>query len=370
MAFSDTLLVTTIRERRAVDCNQGVGVGLVGFGRVGRGLFREISSHRRGLRVHAIAEVNPKGRPPEDLTADLAYLLAHDPAYGRYPGRVQAQGTCLVVDDSVVPVYFHEDPAAIDWRAVAVEILVEASGDPAAAQSAGRLAGTAVPKVVVTRSAAAAHATLVRGLNLESYDPARHHLVSCSTCTANALAPVLAVVDRAFGVVSAAIATIHPALSGDTLLDAPAAEAPAGRSGLGVRPVGSEVARTTAQLLPHLEGRLTAMSLRVPTLLVNALVADVVLEHPPASSDEVVRVLREACDGPLGGVAALEEGFLGRPRVAADFLGDPHSARVDLNWLALCGPQLRLFLWHDNEYAYCCRVADTLEVIAAGLSGG
>jgi glyceraldehyde 3-phosphate dehydrogenase len=180
---------------------------------------------------------------------------------------------------------------------------------------------------------------------------------------------VLKVLDEAFGVVSAGIATIHPALSGDTLLDAPAAEASAGRSGLGVRPVNSEVARTTAQLLPHLSGRLMAMSFRVPTLLVNALLADLVLERPPANLEAVIQVLATAMAGPLKDVAALEEGFLGRPRVAADFLGDPHSARVDLNWLSLCGPLLRLLLWHDNEYAYCRRVADTLEEIARGLPG-
>jgi len=272
------------------------------------------------------------------------------------------------VDGRPVPVLYGGQPRRVDWRGLGVSMLVEASGDAAAAREAAALAGQGVDKVVITRSAQTADATLVRGLNLETYDPARHHVVSCSTCTANALAPVLKVLDQAFGVQSAGIATIHPALSGDTLLDAPAPEAAAGRSGLGVRPVGSEVARTTAQLLPHLAGRLMAMSFRVPTLLVNALLADLVLERPPASREEVVRVLRQAIQGPLKDVVALEEGFLGRPRVAADFLGDPHSARVDLNWMCLSGALLRVLLWHDNEHAYCLRVADTLEAMARHLA--
>ena len=347
---------------------QMTGVGLIGFGRVGRGLFRELFAKRPGLWVRAVAEVNPCGRPPAELTADLAYLLAHDQACGRFPGQVSAQGANLLVEGQAIPVFYGGQPQAVAWREMGVDILVEASGDPLAAEAAGALAGQAVAKVVITRSALSAHATLVRGLNLDSYDPARDHLISCSTCTANALAPVLKVLDQAYGVASAAVATVHPALSGDTLLDAPAPEAAAGRSGLGVRPVASEVARTTAQLLPHLEGRLMAMSLRVPTLLVNALIADLVLERPPEGVDQVAELLRAACAGPLQGVAALEEGFLGRPRVAADFLGDPHSALVDLNWLGLRGPLLRLLIWHDNEYAYCCRVADTLEVIARHLA--
>jgi len=344
-----------------------IGIGLMGFGRVGRGLFRELWRRGGGLKVAMVCEVNPCGRDPSDLTANLAYLLAHDPAYGRFPAPVAAEGCDLLVDGRRVPVLYGGRPRQVDWRSLGVSVLVEASGDQAAAQEAASLAGAEVAKVVITRSAQAADATLVRGINLDTYDPSRQHVISCSTCTANALAPVLKVLDQAFGVQSAGIATIHPALSGDTLLDAPALEAAAGRSGLGVRPVTSEVARTTAQLLPHLAGRLMAMSFRVPTLLVNALLADLVLERPPARREEVIAVLAQAARGPLEGVMALEEGFLGRPRVAADFLGDPHSARVDLNWLALSGGLLRVLLWHDNEYAYCCRVADTLELIASGL---
>ncbi len=343
------------------------GIGIIGFGRVGRGLLRELRQSP-DLELRALAEVNPGGRDPVELTADLAYLLAHDPAYGRFPDPVGVEGTSLVVDGRAIPVIYDHRPAAVDWAGLWVELLVEASGDPAAAAQAASLAGDRVAKVVITRSEAAADIILVRGVNWETYDPARHHVVSCSTCTANALAPVLAVIQAAYGVESGAIATIHPALSGDTLLDAPAPQASAGRSGLTVRPVTSEVARTTAQLLPALAGRLSAMSLRVPTLLVNALLADLVLTRPPAGADQVVELLRAACAGPLLGVMAIEEGFLGRPRVAADFVGDTHSGLVDINWMSLNRALLRLLIWHDNERAYCCRVADTLRLIAGHMA--
>lgn len=339
------------------------GVGVIGLGRVGRTLVRELWLRGQGGALMAVAEVNPAGRDAAELTADLAYLLAHDPSYGRFPAPVSAQGANLVIAGRAVPVFYGGSPAAVDWAAQGVNVLVEASGDPAAAAEASGLAGGAVAKVLITRSEAAADVTLVKGVNWDAYDPIRHRVVSCSTCTANALAPVLKVIDAAFCVASGAIATIHPALSGDTLLDAPAPQASAGRSGLTVRPVTSEVARTTAQVLPQLKGRLSAMSLRVPTLLVNALIADLVLTRPPAGVDDVVALLEAACAGPLAGIAAIERGFLGRPRVAADFLGDTHSALVDINWMSLNGALLRLLLWHDNERAYCARVADALALV-------
>ncbi len=349
------------------DRPQMTPIGLIGFGRVGRRLLRELCARTGGCPVAAVAETGLGGRDAEDMTRDLAYLLAHDSAAGRFPGRVEVRGSSLVVGGRQVPVFYGGHPAKIDWAGLGVRLVVEASGDPSAAGEARSLVGRGVEKLVITRSEARADVIVVRGVNLDSYDPARHHVVSCSTCTANALAPVLKLLDEAYGIEAGSLASVHPALSGDTLLDSPACLGVKGRSGLFVRPVMSEMARTTAALLPRLAGRLVAMSLRVPTLVVNALLADLTLARPPARREEAVELLRRAAAGPLQGVMALEEGFLGQARAAVDFAGDPHSALVDLNWLELSGPLLRLLLWHDNEYAYVCRVADTLEMIDRSL---
>lgn len=344
------------------------GIGLIGFGRVGRGLLRELFRRGTAGQVVCLAELNPSGRDTRQSTANLAYLLAADSTYGPFPGRVEAEGTSLLLEGRPVPVHFTSHPEQVDWAAAGARVVVEASGDPQATAEVRGLLSRGVAKVVLTRSAASADATLVKGLNLSDYDPTAHHLVSCSTCTANALAPLLAVIDQAYGVKRCAVTTVHPALSGDTLLDAPAAEFAAGRSGLGLRAVASEVARTTGQLLPALQGRLTGMSLRVPTLAVNALVADACLARPPGGRGAVEDLLAAAvAEGPLQEVVALERGILGHPRPASDFLGDPHSAVVDLHWLELSGELLRLLIWHDNEYAYCCRVVDTLELITSRL---
>ena len=343
------------------------GLGLIGFGRVGRRLFRELAG-RDALEVRSISELNPCQLQPDEITANLAYLLAHDSVAGPFPGSVSAQGQNLMVDGRALPVSCGQAPENIDWSGHGVRILVNATGDPGSMARSAALAGRAVEKVVVTSPWDQAQVTLIKGVNLDEYDPAGHQVVSCSSCTANALAPVLKVLDEAFTVAQAGTISVHPALSGDTLLDTPTKEFSAGRSGLGLRPVNSEMASTAATALPHLKGNILAMALRVPTQAVNALLAHIVLAEPPAGSAAVREVLAQAAQGPLAGVLALDEGFMGRPKVAQDFAGDPHSAIVDLNWLELTGPLLRLLIWHDNEYAYCCRVADTLETVAAGLS--
>jgi glyceraldehyde 3-phosphate dehydrogenase len=339
------------------------GIGLIGFGRVGRGLLRALQDRGRMDALRLISEANPCGRDPEELAANLAYLLAADSVAGPFPAEVSAQGTSLVLNGREVPMVFDQGPGEVDWAAHGVDLLVEASGDDASVKAAANLAGGAVKKVVITRSEAGAQVTLVRGVNLDFYDPAIHHVISCSTCTANAAAPVLMVLDQAFGIEEGSLLSVHPSLSGDTLLDGPDQDFTAGRSGFGVRPVPSEVARTTAQVLPQLEGRLASMSLRVPTTIVNALYADLLLARPPASLKEVIDILEAEASDKLAGVMTLERGILGRSRPAVDHAGNPHSSVLDLNWLALTGSMLRVLIWHDNEYAYCQRVADALELI-------
>ncbi len=344
------------------------GVGLIGFGRVGRGLLRELHQRRLGLEVRAVCELNPRGREPGELVANLAYLLKHDSTSGALSAPVSARGQVLLLDQREIPVFLDRAPGQVDWAGLGVGVLVEASGDPRAADQAAALAGGAVDRVLITRSAQPAQVTLVPGVNLSHYDPRRHRVVSCSTCTANAAAPVLMVLDRDFGIRRASLISVHPALSGDTILDAPHPLFAAGRSGLGLRPVPSQAARTTAQVLPRLEGRLMAMTLRVPTPVVNALMVDAVLSRPPGDGQAVISALERAAGEELAGIMALERGFMNQPRVAVDFAGSRYSALVDLNWLALEGPLLRLLIWHDNETAYCARVADILETVAAQSS--
>ena len=344
------------------------GLGLIGFGRVGRTLTRVL--HQRGAldSLACISELNPSGRDPAELTANLAYLLAQDSVYGPFSGEVSAEGENLIINGRPVRCCYFADPREVDWAGHGVKLVVEATGDPTATAAASGLLERGVVKVVITRQEAASHIALVRGLNLEDYDPARHHLISCSTCTANALAPVLSVIDHDYGVAWAGVASIHPALSCDTLLDGPADQFALGRSGLGVRAASSGVAESVGRLLPRLAERISAMTFRVPSTTVNALLADMVLQRPPAEAGQVLAMLEQAAAGPLAGVMRLDHGFLGRPRAAEDFKADPHSAVVDAAWLELKGPMLRLLLWHDNEWGYCQRAADIIQRVSSLLT--
>ncbi|KIX15668.1 glyceraldehyde 3-phosphate dehydrogenase NAD-binding domain-containing protein [Dethiosulfatarculus sandiegensis] len=339
-----------------------IGIGLIGLGRVGRGLFREILC-RGGYEVRAVSEVNPQNRETKETAANLAYLLAHDTTYGPCNQEISCTEGNILVNGAQLRLFLNQAPQDIDWAGLGVEVLIDATGDPGSVEKASSLAPEKVKKVLITRSVNKAQATLARGVNFDDYDPRNHHAISCSTCTANALAPTLKVLDQAYGVDQVSVTSVHPALSGDSLLDSPAGEFSAGRSGLGVRPVNSSVPRTTAQLLPELEGKIMAMTLRVPTLVVNALMVDVVLKDPPQSKAQVTEIFQTASQSELKDVLCLDQGFCGRPKVAGDFIQTTFSAVIDNNWLDLNGSFLRMLIWHDNEYAYCCRVVDTLEVI-------
>jgi glyceraldehyde 3-phosphate dehydrogenase len=298
------------------------------------------------------------------MAANLAYLLAHDTTYGPCNQEILSQDDKILVNGVELRLFLNQEPEQIDWAGLGVEVLIDATGDPASVEKAVGLAPEKVKKVLITRSVKRAQATLARGVNFDHYNPREHHAISCSTCTANALAPTLMVLDNAYGVERVSVTSVHPALSGDALLDAPSAEFSAGRSAMGVRPVKSSVPETTAQLLPQLKDKIMAMTLRVPTLVVNALMVDVVLKHQPQTKAEVAEIFQTVSQSELKDVLCLDQGFCGQPKVANDFAQTTYSAVIDQNWLDLNGPILRILIWHDNEYAYCCRVVDTLEVIA------
>lgn len=341
------------------------GLGLIGLGRVGRGVVREL--HRRGLidQIRVISELAPARRSPEQHTVDLAYLLAHDSTYGPMPATVEAKGREIIIDGHAVAVSHEPQPGRVPWDVLGVDLVVEATGDPAVMSEARTVLQGGVQRVLLTGYGEESEVTLVRGVNWGRYDPDAHRLIGCSTCTANALGPILKSLLADYGINRVAITSVHPALSNDTFLDSPGYPAAAGRSGLTVRAVPSGMARSLAQLLPGLNGKITALSLRVPTATVNALVVDVDLQRPPRGRDQVQAAFEQYAAGELKGVLRLDAGFFGRCRTAADFIGDPHSAVIDLNWVDLVDGGLRFLVWHDNEFAYCCRVVDLVQKIMA-----
>jgi len=343
--------------------SRSVGIGLVGLGRIGRGIVRELAKAGWPVRVNAIAEINPRGRPEPEMVANLAYLLEFDSTYGRFPGRVEADGTRLILDGTPAKVFFSPDPAQVDWRARGCEIVVEASGDERVGAAAARLVDQGL-KVLITRSAAHADIVLIRGFNWNAYDPARHRVVACGSCTLNAAAPVVKLVERHWGVEELNALSVHPALSADRLLDAPAGEFAEGRGAWAIRPVRSGLAHGLQLLMPELKGKVSAMTMRVPTQVVNALVLVFNLRRPPASVSEVMERFEEASREELAGVVEVNRGRYGQGLVSVDFTGAEASAIVDRLWCDLRGRMLRMVVWHDNEAGYCRRVVESIGLVA------
>jgi glyceraldehyde 3-phosphate dehydrogenase len=343
-----------------------------GLGRVGRALLRAIRSDPErfaGLELVAVNDVVP--------AATLARLLARDTLYGVFPGEpgtVAAEGDALLLEGRRVPVLHHPEPGTVPWSSHGARIVVEASGSITRGSEARRHLGGTVERVVAAwnpepeaerDAGAGVDWTVCLGINETEYDPSRHRVISNASCTTNAIAPVVKVLEAAFGVRHGLVNTIHGYTGNQQLLDGPHSEARRMRSAtLNLIPVPTRAAVAVAAVLPSMAGKLDGFGVRVPSPSMALL--DVVVElEQPATPDAVREPFRQAAAGPLRGILAVTEEEL----VSSDFLGNPHSAIVDLpliQSIASEGSMLRVAAWYDNESGYAHRLAELLVLLARG----
>jgi glyceraldehyde 3-phosphate dehydrogenase len=324
-----------------------VRVGINGFGRIGRNVFRAAASRAQG-EVEIVA-VN-------DLTdaKTLAYLLAYDSVFGRYPGTVEHEGDAIIVDGTPIRVLAERDPANLAWGDMGVDVVVESTGFfTKRADAAKHLAGGA-KKVIISAPATEPDLTIVLGVNDDQYDPATHDVVSNASCTTNCLAPVAKVLDDAFGLEQGFMTTCHAYTNDQRILDLPHSDLRRARAAaLSIIPTSTGAARAIGEVLPHLKGKLDGMALRVPTP--DGSVVDLVASLRDApSKDEINEALREAANGPMKGILGCCED----PMVSRDVIGDPHSSLVDTDLTMTMGNQAKVISWYDNEWGYSCRVVD------------
>lgn len=324
-----------------------VPFALNGLGRIGRALLR-IAAERDDVVLVAANDLVP--------TEELARLVRRDSIHGPFAGRVGACAGALTVDDRSIPVFAEAEPARVPWEGTGSRIVVEATGrflDHGAA--GGHLRGQ-VERVILSANAPDADVTLCLGVNEGAYDPARHRVVSNSSCTTNCLAPLLAVLDDAFGVERALATTIHPYTVNQRLLDLPHPDPRRSRAAaLNVVPTATTAPRAVDRLLPRLAGRVEGLAVRVPTA--SAALLDLTAELAVDSDPETLRAAfrAAAASGPLAGILAVEEEDL----VSSDFLGSSASATVDLPLVQVAGRRLaRVVAWYDNEWGYATRLAD------------
>ncbi len=324
-----------------------VRVGINGFGRIGRNVFRAAASRAQG-EVEIVA-VN-------DLTdaKTLAYLLAYDSVFGRYPGTVEHEGDAIIVDGTPIRVLAERDPGNLAWGDMGVDVVVESTGFfTKRADAAKHLAGGA-KKVIISAPATEPDLTIVLGVNDDQYDPAKHDVVSNASCTTNCLAPVAKVLDDAFGLEQGFMTTCHAYTNDQNILDLPHSDLRRARAAaLSIIPTSTGAARAIGEVLPHLKGKLDGMALRVPTP--DGSVVDLVASLRDApSKDEINEALREAANGPMKGILGCCED----PMVSRDVIGDPHSSLVDTDLTMTMGNQAKVISWYDNEWGYSCRVVD------------
>ncbi|HZM69264.1 MAG TPA: type I glyceraldehyde-3-phosphate dehydrogenase [Candidatus Cryosericum sp.] len=335
-----------------------IRIGINGLGRIGRGFLR-LALGRDDLRVVA---VNDLADPPL-----LAHLLRHDSLYGPLGRQVSADKDALVAGAERIRWTGLRRPEEIPWKDAGVDLVIEATGAfTSRADAAGHLRGGA-RRVVISSPSADADLTVCFGVNDGAYDPARHVVISNASCTTNAMAVVLSVAAKAFGIERAAMTTVHCATNNQVLMDAPHRDPRRARAALlSMIPTSTSAAGAILQVMPELRGRLHALAVRVPTSAVSLVDLTLLLARK-ASLEAVREAFTSAADGDLSGVL----GYTDEPLVSIDFLGDPRSAVVDGSLLAVEGDGwVKVLAWYDNERGYVQRLADLVRLMALREAAG
>jgi glyceraldehyde 3-phosphate dehydrogenase len=323
-------------------------IGINGFGRIGRNVYRAAMKFPDKLQIVAV----------NDLTsaATLAHLLKYDSVHGILNEDVKATENGFTVGSKEVRVYAEKDPASIPWKDMGVEIVVESTGrfterDKAAAHLQG-----GARKVLISAPAKNEDITIVMGVNEEKYDPAKHNVLSCASCTTNCLAPFAKVLHQKFGIVHGMMTTVHSYTNDQQILDLPHKDLRRARAAaMSIIPTTTGAAKAVALVLPELKGKLNGMSMRVPTP--NVSVVDLVVQlEKETTLEEVNAALKAAAEGELKGIMAFSE----VPLVSTDYNGNPHSSIIDaLSTMIIDGNMVKVISWYDNESGYSHRVVDT-----------
>jgi glyceraldehyde 3-phosphate dehydrogenase len=330
-----------------------VKVGINGFGRVGRQVFKAIRDyHGSALEVVAVNDLtDPKTN---------AHLLKYDSNYGVFPAHIEAREDAILVNGQAVKVLAERDPGSIPWGDFGVEIVVEATGRFTDAQKAVAHTQAGVKKVIITAPAKNEDLTVVLGVNEEMYDPQKHTVISNASCTTNCIAPVVKVLHDNFGIQKGFMTTIHAYTNDQVILDTVHKDLRRARAAaLNIIPTTTGAARAVTVVMPALKGRLDGMAFRVPTSTVS--VCDFVATVEKAvTKEEANRTFKEAASEPLRGILAYTE----EPLVSIDFKGNPASSIVDgLATMVVGDNMVKVLAWYDNEWGYACRTADLCSYI-------
>ena len=330
-----------------------IKVGINGFGRIGRQVFRVLhSQYLDKIEVVAINDLY-------DAKTNV-HLLEYDTNYGQAHLNASLEGDKIKVGAWNVHCFAERDPKQLAWGKYGADIIVEATGIFRSAKDAHVHIDNGAKKVIITAPAKGQDLTVVLGVNAEQYDPAKHHVISNASCTTNCLAPVAKVVYEAFGIKSGVMTTVHSYTNDQRILDMAHSDLRRARSAAcSIIPTSTGAAQAVAEVIPALKGKFTGYALRVPTPTVSIVDFTAILEKP-TDTDTLRQTLKKAAQGPLKGIMAYSEAQL----VSMDFKGNPHSSIVDAEYCTVQdGILAKLVSWYDNEWGYSCRVGDLCHLL-------
>ena len=332
-----------------------VRVGINGFGRIGRNFYRAAAAQGADIEIVAV----------NDLTDNrtLAHLLKYDSILGRLDGDVSFTDDSIVVNGKSIAALAQRDPGALPWGDLGVDVVVESTGFFTDAEKAAAHVAAGAKKVIISAPAKGEDATIVMGVNHETYDPASHTIISNASCTTNCLAPMAKVLNDEFGIVKGLMTTIHAYTNDQVILDYPHSDLRRARAAaINMIPTSTGAAKAIGLALPALKGKLDGYAMRVPVPTGSATDLTATLSRE-VSRDEVNAVMKAAAEGPLKGILEYTED----PIVSSDIVTSPASCIFDAGVTIAMGDTVKILGWYDNEWGYSNRLVDLVTFVGASL---
>jgi glyceraldehyde 3-phosphate dehydrogenase len=326
-----------------------VKVGINGFGRIGRNLFRAAHAAGADLDFVAVNDITDTGT--------LAHLLKYDSILGRFPGTVEAGEGSLTIDGKELKVLSERDPAALPWGDLGVDVVIESTGLFTGREDAGKHLAAGARKVIISAPAKDPDVTVALGVNFDSdYDPDKHQIISNASCTTNCLAPFAKVLNDSFGIEHGLMTTIHAYTADQRLQDMPHKDLRRARAAaVNLIPTTTGAAKAVGLVLPELNGKLNGLAMRAP--VITGSVVDLVFNpSKPTDPEAVNAAIKEAAEGPLKGILSYTEDEI----VSTDIVGDPHSSIFDAGQTMAIGDGklIKAVSWYDNEWGYSNRCVE------------
>src|SRR5438477_2722933 len=335
----------------------GVKVGINGFGRIGRNIFRAALKLEADIDFVAVNDIGD--------AHTFAHLLKYDTSFGSLPEAFSSKDDIINVDGRSIKFLSVKDPGELPWKDLGVDLVVESTGLFTDAKKArAHIDSGGAKKVIISAPATHQDYTVVMGVNHKGYDPKTHDVISNASCTTNCFVPLAKVLNESFGIEKGMMTTIHAYTADQKLQDLPHKDLRRARAAAdNIIPTSTGANRAVAEVLPELAGKFAGMAVRVPVLDVTVVDLTVQLSKP-ATAEDINAAFDEAAGGELKGILAVSK----EPLVSSDFKGDPHSSIVDAPLTLMLGPEwAKVVSWYDNEWGFSCRMVDLISYMAARL---